>query len=880
MDEFVADFLAETRESLDILDSDVLTLEKTPDDPEIVGNIFRVMHTIKGTCGFLGLGRLESVAHAGENVLDKIRNNELHVDPPIVSAILTSIDRIKELLDALEEQGDEPSGKDDDVITKLNACLEAPGNDNGPVTPKAPEPKPEPIIEEKEAESHGPDIDSDDLQALFDATPCEFDFNQDNAPEPAPAPVAQKKEEAPKKEPTKAAKAPEQAIRVSLDTLEKLMQHASELVLTRNQLMQILRRNENSAFATALQRLNHITTDLQEQVMKTRMQPIGNAWSKLPRIIRDLSMELDKKIELVMEGEDTELDRQLLECIRDPLTHMIRNSADHGVESPEKRLAAGKPETGTINLKAYQGGGYIIVEIIDDGAGIPPDKIRAKILEKNLATPQDLSEMSDEQVIQYIFMPGFSTAEKITSVSGRGVGMDVVKTNIEKISGSVHLKSEVGKGSVFTIKIPLTLAIMPILEVGCGDQHFALPQISVVEVVKTRTDSDSVIEYINDSPVLRLRDNIIPLVFMREALGIKTEENKNEPKYIVICALGDSLFGVVVDKVYDVEEIVVKPVASKLKDLEVYSGCTILGNGSVILILDTGGLARSVGAFSGDAASSGDAKKERKDDERAVSFVVFEAGDSTPKAVPLELLSRLENIDKSRIEHSQGNPVLQYRGDWMRIVFPDGGDGTFHDEGDVELLVFNDRGNTIGLVVDRIIDIVRCPITRRMEGARKGYVGSVVVNDRTCDVIDVNSYFDAAFPELRKNDPINFDSCKGKRVLLVDDSPFFRKVISRQLKECGFVVSLAENGKKALDYLENNEVDVVVTDLTMPVMSGDKLAEAVRLRPNTKDLPIIAFSSWNVEQRGMPENEAFNCFVPKTRHQELHSTLQRLCAAR
>ncbi|MET0156220.1 MAG: chemotaxis protein CheW [Rickettsiales bacterium] len=873
MDEFVADFLAETRESLEILDNDVLALEKTPDDPEIVGNIFRVMHTIKGTCGFLGLERLAAVAHAGENVLDKIRNNELHVKPVIVSAILQSVDRIKELLDALEKEGGEPSGKDDDVIAGLNACLR-PGA--GVASVPLPPPPPAPKIEGPERQKHEEaGIDSDALQALFDATPSAFDF----AAPPPPEEKTAKQDEKSVPKTASAAKpaAGDQAIRVSLETLEKLMQHASELVLTRNQLMQILRRQENSAFDAALQRLNHITTDLQEQVMKTRMQPIGNAWAKLPRIIRDLSIELRKKIELVMEGEEVELDRQLLECIRDPLTHMIRNSADHGIESPAARLAAGKPETGTVRLKAYQGGGYIIVEISDDGAGIPPDKIRLKIVEKGLATAQEAAEMSDDQAIQYIFMPGFSTAEKVTSVSGRGVGMDVVKTNIEKISGSVHLKSEVGKGSVFTIKIPLTLAIMPILEVGCAGQFFALPQIGVVEVVKSRAGADSIIEYIDDCPVLRLRENLIPLVFMQDALRIPVDpSHKREAKYIVVCAVGESQFGVVVDKVHDVEEIVVKPVASKLKNLDIYSGCTILGNGSVILILDVGGLARAVGAGVGEAGASNETKSDEKEAERAVSFVVFESGGGAPKIVPLELLSRLETIDVARVEYSQGHPVVQYRGDWMRLVFPEGESAQSLAEGEIELLVFNDRGNTIGVKVDRIVDVVKCPVSRRSESAGNGFVGSMVVGGKTCDVVDVSRYFDVAFPESKAAPP-DVSAFKGKRVLLVDDSPFFRKVVAHDLRQLGLEVQVAENGQKALEYLERHAVDVVVTDLTMPVMSGQKMAEAIKTRPNHKHLPVVAFSSWNAEQRGVPEKALFECFVPKTRLSELHAALQRAC---
>jgi two-component system chemotaxis sensor kinase CheA len=911
MDELVADFLVETRESLEILDNDVLCLEKTPDDPEILGNIFRVMHTIKGTCGFLGLSRLESIAHAGENVLDKIRNNEIVVRGSVVSAILESIDRIKMLLDHLEEHEEEPTGRDEDLIAKLNKYADpayAANDDASPAAAPAKEQGPAPsdsdelqtlfdatpAAVEGEIEADEPPSskkkeegvvskDSDILQELFDATPCDInldafryqtkpeeDESEDEAgePEKKTAKAAQGAAAAKNKE--------QQAIRVSLDTLEKLMQHASELVLTRNQLMQILRDNENSAFAAALQRLNHITTDLQEHVMKTRMQPIGNAWSKLPRIVRDLSAELGKKIELVMEGEETELDRQLLERIRDPLTHMVRNSADHGIEVPEIRRYTGKPETGTIHLKAYQGGGYIIIEISDDGAGINPSRIRRKAVEKGFVSAQEAETMTDEQAIQFIFMAGFSTAEKVTSVSGRGVGMDVVKNNIEKISGSVNLRSEVGKGSTFVIKIPLTLAIMPILEVETCGLTFALPQINVVEVVKSGAKAESAIEYINDSPVLRLRDNLIPLAYLHEALRIVPDEkSRTDRKYVIVCAMGDTQFGVIVDNVFDTEEIVVKPVAPQLKKLDAYSGCTILGNGKVILILDAVGLARAAGSLGANESTTREEKAEPEEAAQIASFVIFEAGSATPKAVPLELLSRLENVEISRIEYSQGCPVLQYRGDWMKLAAVEG-ELTLPQEGEIDLLVFGDRGNTVGLVADRILDIVKCPIGKRLEGGMKGYVGSIVVEGKTCDVIDLNCHFDRLFPSDPDPSLVDKSACRGKRLLLVDDSPFFRKFIMRELQGNGFVVESASGCKDALALLEKNPVDVVITDITMPGMSGAELARHLRTNPRFKGIPIIALSSWNADQRAAEAKE-FDYFISKTHHSELYGALQRAC---
>ena len=923
MDELVLDFLTETRESLDLLDNDVLQLEKTPDDPDVISNIFRLMHTIKGTCGFLGLERLESVAHAGENILDKIRDGLLDVNPAIVSAILESVDQIKFLVDQLEELQEEPAGEDKALIAKLNTLAEGGDYAEPPQAANADTPAEseegdaqdsdhlQRLFDEtpsgvagleaaaKEAAQGGEDAspgatrkkneaggqDSDDLQRLFDETPCDLDLGAFHRMKDAgkQTPAAEQKtaatDEAKKKKETA-----NQVIRVNLDVLEQLMQHASELVLTRNQLMQILRDEEGSAFSAALQRLNHITTELQEQVMKTRMQPIGSAWSKLPRLVRDLSQELGKKIDLVMEGEDTELDRQLLEQIRDPLIHMVRNSADHGIENPEIRRHTGKPETGTINLKAYQGGGYIIMEITDDGKGINPSVIRAKAVEKGLVSAQEAEGMNDEQIIQYIFAPGFSTAAAITSVSGRGVGMDVVKTNIEKISGSIHLKSEVGKGSVFTIKIPLTLAIMPILQVASHGNIFAIPQINVTEIVKSGGDSGLKVEYINGSPVLRLRNRLIPLIYLDETLKLRNPEEQaadvKKKAYIVVCSVGESHYGVIVDNVYDTEEIVVKPVAPLLRHMEIYSGCTILGNGRVIMILDPTGIARAAGSVN----SAGEGLQEEidehgavSDNEQTVSFVIFQAGDTTLKAVPLELLSRLESIDCTRIEISQGVPVVQYRGDWMKICRIDGS-RDFPESGDIEMLVFNDQGKTIGIAVDKIVDIAQCPASGKMESDKDGFIGAVVVNEKTCDIIDLSFFFNQLFPH-RDEKPASVKA-RLKRLLLAEDSAFFRKFIPRELEELGYNIDVAKNGEEALKYLRDESVNyaAIVTDIAMPGISGVELALAARDIPRYEHTPIIALSSCNTDTKASGfVLDKFDYFVSKTNHGELRYVLIKAC---
>ncbi|MBL8638113.1 MAG: chemotaxis protein CheA, partial [Alphaproteobacteria bacterium] len=594
MDDLIVEFLTETNEGLQELDTNLIRLEQNPNDKDLISKIFRLMHTIKGTCGFLGLPRLETVAHRAENVMGRFRDGDLEVTPAYVSLILESLDRVRFLLGHIEANGTEPDGEDSELIAKLDAVYE--GRD---VSSESDSPPSLP--------SHTPHHEEVTFDPLPSAVEPSLEIAVEEPPVAAlpqpPAPVAAKPSApaapAANKEETGDSAIANQSLRVNVDVLENLMTMVSELVLTRNQLLQILRTQKDTSFSTPLQRLNHVVSDLQEGVMKTRMQPIGNAWAKLPRIIRDLSIELGKKIDLVMTGQETELDRQVLDMIKDPLTHMVRNSGDHGIETPAERSRAGKPETGTINLRAFHEGGHIIIEIADDGRGLPVDKIKKKILQNGLATEDEIAKMSAQQIQQYIFAAGFSTAEKVTSVSGRGVGMDVVRTNIEKIGGSIELKSVEGRGSTFSIKIPLTLAIVSSLIVEVAGERYAIPQLAVRELVLVSQNSDNRIEMIRNAPVFRLRDKLLPLVSLQSLLKLgdydSADENQFDHKYIIVTQVGGYSFGIIVDKVFDTEEIVVKPVAKILRHIELFSGNTILGDGSVIMILDPGGIAKATG---------------------------------------------------------------------------------------------------------------------------------------------------------------------------------------------------------------------------------------------------------------------------------------------
>lgn len=984
MDDLLSEFLTETAESLAVIDVELVKFEQQPNDTEILGNIFRLVHTIKGTCGFLGLPRLEAVAHAGENVLGKFRDGELEVTPEAVTLILRCIDTIRDLLGELEESGEEPEGQDSELIAQLNAMAEG----NAPSAAAAPAPAAEapaeasatvgddapsanefgaPVAAELLAEVEAAEADgitaASDAQMKAEAaaeSAAEADAppaNEFGAPVAAEllaeveeaqakgivaASDAQMKQEAAaevaadaaKTKVSEAAKPPVKvdsktptkedggakeggvaasSIRVNVDVLEDLMTLVSELVLTRNALLQMVRGIEDSEFTVPLQRLSHITSDLQEGVMKTRMQPIGNAWAKLPRIVRDLSVDSGKKIDLVMLGADTELDRQVLELIKDPLTHMVRNSADHGLETPDDRTAIGKPEKGTITLNAFHEGGHIIIEIKDDGKGLNMDRIRNKIIENGLATESDLEGLTDTQIQQYIFRAGFSTAEKVTNVSGRGVGMDVVRTNIEQIGGTIELKSIEGKGTTFTIKIPLTLAIVSALIVECAGERFAIPQLSVLELVRASSQTEHRVEMINDSPVLRLRNRLLPLVMLRDLLKLdgapaetilerimnqggepkviehddvegetieaapaeetaSAEDGPAEELFIVVAQVGAYNFGIVVDKVFDTEEIVVKPVAPVLRDQSVYSGNTILGDGSVIMILDPNGIANANGEVQGEDVDTAEQDQISRGEE-STSLLVFKAGGAELKAVPLALIARLEEIDAADIEIGHGRHLVQYRGHLMPLV-PFDPSYQFADTGHLPVLVFTDRDRSMGLVVDEIVDIVEDKLKIEISSKVEGVIGTATVDGKAVDIMDSGYFLTQAFPDWFGN-PSQGSAGESRSVLLVDDSQFFRQLLSPLLSVAGWHVQTCETAEEALRLRDQGvDFDVIVSDIEMPGMSGYEFAQTVRTEGRWKDIPMVALSGHTDDSDMMKGREAgFSDYVAKYDREVLVDTL-------
>jgi two-component system chemotaxis sensor kinase CheA len=882
MDDLLREFLTETGESLDTVDNQLVRFEQDPNNAKILDNIFRLVHTIKGTCGFLGLPRLEALAHAGETLMGKFRDG-MPVTAEAVTLILSSIDRIKEILGGLEATEVEPEGDDQDLIVLLHQMVERGMAAMSAPTPPASvpaAPAPADPVSAKPAGTEGSltfqvlerqlrpgEVSLDELERAFRETTTEVapppaakavpakaeasvppapkaHADEPAAPEKASKSAAKKARPVIEADPSEADRVANQSIRVNVDTLEHLMTMVSELVLTRNQLLEISRRNEDTEFKVPLQRLSNVTAELQEGVMKTRMQPIGNAWQKLPRIVRDLSSELQKQIELEMHGADTELDRQVLDLIKDPLTHMVRNSADHGLETPAERAAAGKPEQGTIRLSAYHEGGHIIICIADNGRGLNTERIKAKAVASGLVTEAELEKMTEAQIHKFIFAPGFSTAATVTSVSGRGVGMDVVRTNIDQIGGTIDIKSVAGEGSSVTIKIPLTLAIVSALIVEAGGDRFAIPQLSVVELVRARANSEHRIERIKDTAVLRLRNKLLPLMHLKKLLKIDDGSSSDpENGFIVVTQVGSQTFGIVVDGVFHTEEIVVKPMSTKLRHIDMFSGNTILGDGAVIMIIDPNGIAKALGASgnAGHEIADENAAQRAGGAEQLTSLLVFRAGSSQPKAVPLGLVTRLEEIAAEKIELSNGRSMVQYREQLMPLVQMRGVD--VRTSGSQPILVFADDGRSMGLVVDEIIDIVEERLHIEVAGSSEGILGSAVIKGLATEVIDVGHFLPMAFSDWFSRKEMR-PSQSAQSVLLVDDSAFFRNMLAPVLKAAGYKVRVAPSAQEGLVALRSGQpFDVVLTDIEMPDMNGFEFAETIRSDAHLSSMPIIALSS-------------------------------------
>ena len=627
MDEIVQEFLVESHENLDQLDRDLVDLEQRPGERDLLASIFRTIHTIKGTSGFLAFGKLEAITHVGENLLARLRDGQMTMTPATTDVLLEMVDVVRAVLAAIELDGTEGDVEVSGSVARITAVLDGQ------------QPAPAPDLTRAVIAA---------AQAASTPVPVAAPVVPPAAPPilPSAVPLAAPVLEAePEEAGTTRRSVAESSVRVDVELLDALMRLVGELVLTRNQIVRQAGDQEDQDLVRSSQRLNLIATELQEGVMKTRMQPIDHLWSKLPRVVRDLGAQCGKQVTLSMEGRETELDRSLLEAVKDPLTHLVRNAVDHGLETPADRLAAGKSPEGTLTLRAYHESGQVVVEVCDDGAGIDAERIGAKALDKGLRTAVQLAAMSHAELLQLIFLPGFSTAAAVTNVSGRGVGMDVVKTNIESIGGTIEVESSVARGTTCRLRIPLTLAIVPALTVECAGDRYAIPQVSLLELVALDADrAATAVENVNGAPVYRLRGSLLPLVHLADVLGVTSDRTDGHVLIAVLQADGKR-FGLVIDRVLSTEEIVVKPLATRLKALGTYSGATILGDGRVALILDVQAIAR--GALTGEMSDRAALATAEEPPEAAehTRMVVAGIGSGRRVGIPLSSVTRLEHID-------------------------------------------------------------------------------------------------------------------------------------------------------------------------------------------------------------------------------------------
>jgi two-component system chemotaxis sensor kinase CheA len=743
-DEIIREFLVESYENLDQLDRDLIVLEEDPSNRDGLASVFRTIHTIKGTCGFLGFGKLEGVAHVGENLLSRLRDGKIGLTTDRTSALLAMVDAIRTMLASVETMGTDGDNRYVELVETLTRLQDDDGAGEVVLLTE--------LATDVEAEAAPPLPTGTEpaAPALVEVPP----------PAPVETPEARTVPETTPAVPTdvtdiRGGTVSETNIRVDVSLLDKLMNLAGELVLARNQILQYAATQSDTAFIATSQRLNLITTELQEGVMKTRMQPIGNVWSKFPRVVRDLAVTCGKQVRIEMEGEETELDKTIIEAIKDPLTHVVRNSVDHGIETPEMRIAAGKASEGRLLLRAYHEGGQVNIEITDDGKGIDPERLKEKALQRGLITPEQAGRMGEREALNLIFLPGFSTAEKVTNVSGRGVGMDVVKTNIERIGGTVDVQSRPGEGTTLRVKIPLTLAIIPALIVTSGGGRYSIPQVSLLELVRLEGDeARKGVEMIHGAPVYRLRGELLPLVYLDHELNGEraASDDHDGAVNIVVLQAEDRHFGLVVEGINDTEEIVVKPLSKQLKGITTFAGATIMGDGKVALILDVLGLAQRSNVVSAvrerKLAEQGDRAPEQADQRQ--TLLLFGIGEDGRMAIPLSMVARLEEFARTAVERAANQEVVQYRGQIMPLVRLSSalGQGSTVAAAQelIQVVVYSENGRSIGLVVDRILDIVEERITINRAVGRDGILGSAVVQQRVTDLLDVQGVIRSVDP--------------------------------------------------------------------------------------------------------------------------------------
>ena len=832
-DETIREFLVECHENLERLDRDLVELEKHPADSALLSSVFRTFHTIKGSCGFLGFAHLEQITHQAENLLSQLRDGNRRLTSDLVSLILETVDATRRVLAAIEASGQEGETRFEDLISRLQRTAQTPPQ--LAETPKVEASKPADVQPAPEPK----------VEAVPDNQPV---ATGDRSPAPPDsAPIAEepgaKSPAAAEDDSSRSSIAADSTIRVGVVLLDKLMDLVGELVLTRNQILQTNLEREDASLNTSSQRLNLITTELQEHVMKTRMQPIRVVWGNLPRIVRDMAVSLNKQIQLKMDGADTELDRTIIETIKDPLVHLVRNSCDHGIESCEERLAAGKPAEGTMTLRAYHEGGQVTIEIGDDGAGIDLAKVRRKAVQNGVIRREAADKLSERESINLIFLPGLSTADTVTKISGRGVGMDVVKSQIEKIGGIVDIFTRAGEGTTVKIRIPLTLAIIPGLIVTCSGERFVIPQVSLLELIQLDEEAGGKhVEYLHGAPVFRRRGSLLPVVYLNDVLGLPPATDRTSASLVVL-QTEDRQFGLIVDSINDTQEIVVKPLGKQFKGLSLYAGATIMGDGTVALILDVLGIGQSSGVLGEAREQSTETRTQAVgSEEEKQRLLLVKSGSFQRIAIPLSLVARLEEFSRDAIESASGGYVVQYRDRILPLVplqsvlEPDAYSG-FNSLNPVPVVVFRDGDQGIGVVVDRIVDVTEECVSVRQKSCRRGLLGSAVVGKFVTDFLDLSAVIAASKEKWLH---ANSDPLRKRTVLLCGRSAFSRGLLRGVLEMSGCAVLEAGLDGDSMRSLNGHDIDaaVAVIDHASEIGCVDSLAKACQAAQPA--VPVLA----------------------------------------
>ncbi len=853
--EILHEFLWTTREETQRLETALLSLERQGLTDGAIDALYRHFHSLKGAAGLVQLARMEQATHTCESLLAPLRGALGPVPADAIALLLQCVDGVKLLLGRL----DAGLGEEPDAFAAVLGDQATPSPASPAVAPPVGEL--DSLIALMASEQVSPPV-----SVPLPVQPPVQQVQQ-VVSKPAPQPVAVTAAAAKPVEAVAPAEVADTAVRVDITLLDRLMNLVGELVLARNQMLRLVARTEDPQWTATAQAINQVTSDVQEHVMRTRMQPIGNIFGKLPRLMRDLSRQLEKQIDLDIHGKETELDRTILESLRDPFTHIIRNACDHGIERPDVRTAAGKPAKGTITIRAFHEGGQVIVEIKDDGKGIDGERIKAKAIALKVITEAQAARFGDSEILALICHPGLSTADQVTNISGRGVGMDVVKKNIEKLGGQLEITSKVGRGSTFRLRIPLTLAIIPALMVHAAGQLFGIPQINLVELVHIDKGSGlDRIEQVSGAEVYRLRDELLALVRIDRIFGIERESKQpDEPFFIAVVANGSQRFGIIVDEILEAEEIVVKPLSRHLAGIDVFAGATIRGDGRVALILDLGGIGRSTGET---AVPQSEITKVNESREDQGEFLVFDLGHAEQFAIPLPLVERIERHDPSALSVANGLPVLCHDGRLTTTISLDrytASDPLVQDGAPIYAIIMH-HSSGAAVLAKRLVDSRLLDLHGLLEGnhldGNSVSLGMLVVDGIPTSMIDAPRLLDCVFPETKRKTtlpsaPISAsagasipqETAKKPAVLFCDDAPFFQKVVGSYLREAGLDVVICNNGKEGWDLLEKDpeRFALLITDLEMPEMDGWELIKQVRQYTRFDRLPVVAITSLNDE---------------------------------